>query len=72
VLRHELGSDPVHDPTVYREDDDTFRCYVRRTLSARFLLIQIEQSITTEYRMLDAARPSEPPRVIEPRDRGHE
>ena len=72
VFRHTLGDDVAADTLVYEETDDTFSCGVGRSRSKRYILIGSYHSTTTEYRYLDADRPSEPVRVFLPRQRDHE
>ncbi|MFH1570930.1 MAG: S9 family peptidase [Gemmatimonadota bacterium] len=72
IYRHQLGTDPAQDPLVYQEDDDTFECYVYKTRSRRYLLIGSEQTLSTEFRMLEADQPDGQFRLIEPRRRDHE
>ncbi len=72
ILRHELGTDPARDPLVYQEDDDTFTCSIDRTKSDRYLVIDCEQTLSTEYRLLEADNPTGEFRVFQPRTRGLE
>lgn len=72
VLRHVIGSDPAQDTLVYEEKDETFRCFVFKTKSKRYLMIGSTQTLSTEYRYLDAAAPEGAFRVFLPRQRDHE
>ena len=72
ILRHRLGDDPAEDRVVYEEADETFSCGVWATRSKRFLLIGSFQTLTTEFRYLDAADPDAPVQVFLARERGHE
>jgi oligopeptidase B len=72
VYRHTIGADPAADELVYGETDDTFHVAVFRTKSRKYLMIASLQSITSEYRYLDASRPDGRFRVFHPRRRGHE
>ncbi|MFO7587547.1 MAG: S9 family peptidase [Gemmatimonadota bacterium] len=72
VLRHELGTDAAADRIVYEETDETFGVGVRRSKSGRFLLLRSDQTLTSEVRWLDADDPRAEPRVLLPRERGHE
>ena len=72
IWRHELGTDPADDTLVYQEDDDTYRCYVFKTKSRRFVLIGSYHSIANEYRYVDACEPTSDFQVFIPRERGHE
>ncbi len=72
VHRHRLGTEPDRDPLLYEEADAAFSVSLARFRSGRFLAIRSAQTLTTEYRVLDADRPDGEFRVIEPRLRGRE
>ena len=72
VYRHVVGTDPAADPLVYQEDDPTFDVYVYRSKSRRYIFVGSDQTLTTEVRYLDAARPAAALRVFTPRRRGHD
>ena len=72
VLRHRLGDDPAADRLVYEETDDAFSCGVWLSRSKRYILIGSYQTLTTEFRYLDAADPEAPLKTFLPRQRGHE
>ena len=72
ILRHRLGDDPAGDHLVYEETDATFSCGVWLSRSQHYLLIGSFQTLTTEFRYLDATDPELPPRTFLARERGHE
>ena len=72
ILRHRLGADPAADRLVHEETDAEFSCGVWPSRSKRYLLIGSFQTLTTEFRYLDAADPDAPPATFLPRERGHE
>ena len=72
IYRHSLGADPQLDTLVYEETDDTFSVDVDKTKSRRYLLIGSHQTITSEYRHLDADTPGGEFQLFHPRERGHE
>ena len=72
VFRHELGSDPATDALVFEETDETFSTFVFRTKSKRFMVVGSGQTLTDEYRYLDANKPRSELIVFEPRQRGRE
>jgi len=72
VHRHELGTDPAEDPVVFEESDETFGVGVRRSKSGERILLESSQTLTSEVRWLDADAPRGEPRVLIPRERGHE
>ena len=72
ILRHRLGDDPSEDRLVHEETDDAFSCGVWLSRSRRYVLIGSFQTLTTEFRYLDATDPGASPRILLPRERGHE
>lgn len=72
IYRHRLGTDPDQDELVYFEEDETFHTYVYKSKSDQYLIIGSSSTLTSEYRILEADRPFEPFRVVQPRIRGVE
>ena len=69
IWRHVLGTDPAEDVLVYEEKDDTFNCYVDRSKSDKYLIIASSQTLSNEYRILEADNPLGEFRVFQPRQR---
>ncbi|HDR89674.1 MAG TPA: S9 family peptidase [Bacteroidetes bacterium] len=69
IMKHVLGTDVASDREVYFEDDETFSCRVFKTKSKKYLMIASTQTLSTEYRYLDAGNPEGDFRVIQPRRR---
>jgi len=69
IYRHELGTNPERDVLVYEETDDTFGCGVFKTKSRQYIMIASYQTLSTEYRYLDASTPAGEFQVIQPRER---
>ena len=72
IFRHRLGTDPKLDTLVYEESDETFSVSIEKTKSKRYLLIGSQQSITSEYRYLNADTPESDFQIFQARERGHE
>ncbi len=72
IYRHTLGTDAAKDVLVYEEKDETFSCRVFRTKSKQFMMIASQQTLSTEYRFLDANTPEGEFKVFLPRERNHE
>lgn len=72
IYRHVLGTNPQNDELVYTEDDDTFGTYVYKTKSRRFIVIGSYSTLTSEYRILDAANPLGEFTIFQPRVKGLE
>jgi oligopeptidase B len=72
IWRHVVGTDPEQDQLVYQEDDETFGAYIFKTKSKKFLIIVSAQTISQEYRYLDADAPHGEFTIFLPRKREHE
>jgi oligopeptidase B len=72
ILKHKLGNDTSTDDTVYFESDETFSVYLSETKSRNYIVIQSRQTLSTEARLIEAAKPDSPPVVFEPRSVNHE
>ena len=72
VFRHRLGSDPSSSVLVFEEDDETFSTVVFKTKSKQYLMIASYQTVSTEYRYLEADYPDGEFSVFLPRERFHE
>ena len=72
IMRHVLGTDVSEDVEVFNETDETFSCYTWRTKSKDLIMIGSFQTVSSEYRMLDAGNPTGEFTVIQPRERDHE
>lgn len=71
VWKHKLGG-AVADVKVYDEKDNTFSCYVYKTKSKKYMVIGSFQTVSSEYRILEADNPDGEFRVFQPRERDHE
>jgi oligopeptidase B len=72
VLRHVLGRASAEDAVVYEEEDKGFFVGIGKTQSERFILIHSHDHETSEVRLIDAADPEKPPRLVAPRRQGIE
>ena len=68
VLRHRVGTDPAADAVVYEEPDAGFFVNVGLTESRRFVVIDAHDHVTSEVRLVDAARPDAAPVLVAVRD----
>ena len=68
VLRHRVGTDPADDAVVYEEPDAGFFVNVALTESRRFLVIDAHDHVTSEVRLVEAARPDAAPVLVAARD----
>jgi len=73
VYRHTLGTDPKKDVLVYEEKDNQFYMGLYRMKSKKYVAIVSDHNgVTTEYRLLDASKPTGEFAIFYPRERGHE
>ena len=72
VWRHRLGTAADEDVLVFREDDERFFIDIGRTRSGTFVLIGSSSKLTAETWFVPTAAPESAPRVVEPREHGHE
>lgn len=72
VYKHVLGTDEGNDELVFEEKDETFSCFIYKTKSDKFLMIGSSQTLSTEYRYLDASDPNGEWKIIQPREADHE
>ncbi len=57
IYRHTLGAAMEMDELVYHEDDPTFRSFVYKTKTDRYIVIGSTSTLSSEYRILDADTP---------------
>jgi len=69
IFKHRLGTDAANDELVYHEEDETFNTFVYKTKSTQFLVIGSYQTLTAEYRFLDADTPDGEWTLFEPRNK---
>ena len=72
IYKHVLGTDPSEDVLVYEEGDEEFSSFVYATKSEEYLIIGSDQTLSSEYRFLDADDPDGEFQVIQPREADHE
>jgi len=70
VWRHRLGSNPNSDVLIYEESDPTFDISIALSGSRNFILLNISEERTSEFRYLRANRPMDELKIIEPRRQG--
>ena len=71
VMKHKLGTPATDDQVVFDEADETFAVYIGKTKSKKYITITSGQTLTTEVRLVEAAKPDGPVIVFEPRRVDH-
>ena len=69
IMRHKLGTAPQDDVVVYEESDDTFRAFVYRSKSRKYIIMGSVQTVSAEYHLLRADDPLGATRCFQPRER---
>ncbi|MDP2159230.1 MAG: oligopeptidase B, partial [Flavobacterium sp.] len=72
IHKHVIGTDLNKDELVFHEKDETFNIYIAKTKTKKFLVINSSSTLTSEFQILDANKPSEKFKVFQPRTRGLE
>lgn len=72
IFKHTLGTPATADVEVFHEKDETFNTYVYKTKSDKYIVIGSSQTVSNEYRVVDANTPNAAFEVIQPRERGLE
>ncbi len=72
IYKHKIGENPENDELVFEEKDETFSCYVTKSKSEDFIFIGSFQTLSSEYRFIDANDPNGEWKVIQPRERNLE
>ncbi len=67
LFKHKLGVNPNEDVLIYQEEDEMYFLSLDKTKSKKYLLLNLESKITTEVWYLDADRPEERFKLIQPR-----
>jgi oligopeptidase B len=70
IKRHTLGTDEQSDDVVYDEKDNTNYIGVSRSKNGKYIMIQSAATLSSEVRLLDAAKPSGEFKVFQPRIKG--
>ena len=69
IFKHKLGTDSSKDQEIYHETDDTYRTFIYKTKSEKYLVIGSFATLTNEYRILEADNPDGEFRIFQPRNR---
>lgn len=67
IMRHRLGSPATDDVQVYEETDETFVCYISKTKSRKYLIINSDSTLSSECRILESDQPMNEFRVFQER-----
>jgi oligopeptidase B len=71
IMKHVLGTPVADDKLVYDETDETFSVYLGKTKSKKYITIISDQTLASEVRLIEAAKPDGKVVVFEPRKVDH-
>ena len=69
IYSHKLGTAQSDDKLVFEEKDETYSCGVGKTKSDKYIVIGSYETLSTEYRFVDADTPGEEFQVIQAREK---
>jgi len=69
IFRHVLGTEIDVDQEIYHEADNIFNCYVSKTKSKKYIVINSDSTMSSEYRFLDAGLPEGEFKIVQPREK---
>ncbi len=69
IFKHKLGTDASEDVEVFHEADETFSTYVYKSKSDKYIIIGSYQTLSSEFRFVDANTPDAKFTVFQPRER---
>ncbi len=72
VFRHTLGTDSKEDVRVYEEKDEEFSVSVGKSRSKKFIMIECEQTLSSEVLIIPVDDPTQAPVVLQLREADHE
>ncbi|HCH49449.1 MAG TPA: oligopeptidase B [Proteus sp.] len=72
IYRHQYGSERAKDVKIFEENDDRFYTWMGKSKSKDYILVSIESSTTSEYRLIDANSPEKPMVIFSARQEGRE
>jgi oligopeptidase B len=72
IYKHKLGTTAAEDTLVYFEKDETFDVSVYKSKSKKYIIIDANSTMTTEYQTVLSETPDAPFKVFQKRTRGLE
>lgn len=72
IFKHKLGTPVSADEEIWHEEDETFSAYVYKTKSKKYIVIGSFQTVSNEYRIVNADTPDADFEVFQARERNLE
>ncbi len=67
IMRHQIDTNSNDDVEVYCENDEAFICYISKTKSRKYLIINSDSTLSSECRILESDQPEKEFRVFQER-----
>ncbi len=67
VFKYKLGEDPKNAEVIFEETEETFHCYVYKTMSQQYIMIKSSSTLSDEVRFISADHPEENFQIIQER-----
>ena len=68
IFKHVLGTPISEDVLVYQEKDEMFDCYVWKSKSSKFIIIETASTLSSEAMYLDANKPNSDFKIVHSRE----
>ncbi|PID59788.1 MAG: oligopeptidase B [Ignavibacteriae bacterium] len=72
IYQHKLGSKQENDKLIYNEKDETFRTFIYKTKSKKYLVIGSSSTLSNEYRIAKADKANPKFKIFQTRERNLE
>lgn len=69
IFKHVLGTDQSEDQLVFEETDDIYSCFVYKSKSDQYMIIGSFQTLSSEFRVLNADTPNGQWKVVQAREK---
>jgi oligopeptidase B len=69
ILRHVTGTPATEDKEIFVEKDEAYETGVSRSKSGKYIFIESGSTLSSEYRILDASKPTAAFKVFQPRQK---
>ena len=71
IFKHKLGTPQSDDELVFEEMDETFSCFAYKSKSWDYIFIGSRQTLSSEYRYIDANNPDGEWKIVQTREENH-
>jgi oligopeptidase B len=69
IYKHILGTEQNADKMVYEEKDEEYSCFVYKSKSKKYIMSGSRNTVSTEYRYMNADSPGDNWKIIHPREK---